>query len=334
MASDCCGHDHAWHGCRGGCIRRRRRPGDASAADWPAMTRLDLTGILTSISVPAGQLAALALGTSTASSRGDGGAARSPAPRDTSRRRSLVVAPRNVWTSTRPNIVRSPLSAALAAPRGFSNSGRTSRRASSPSLSPAAPGAVTRRPPRSTTPWVPDTIRTGDLVHRPDEAGGERRSRLGVDLSRRTDLLDRAAVHDHHSVADGQRLGLVVRDQDRRDVQLDLHAADLGAQLLSNLGVDGAQRLIEQQHSRLDRDGPGESHALLLAAGQLVRVATGHVGQPEQFEELRDPRPALALAAACARRDRTRRSRRPSCSGRARSPGRPSPSRACSWGRR
>ena len=56
-----------------------------------------------------------------------------------------------------------------------------------------------------------------------------------------------------------------------------LDAADLVAQLDPDLGVERGQRLVEQQHRRLDRQRPGEGHPLLLAAGQLVR-RTGRPG--------------------------------------------------------
>ena len=44
-----------------------------------------------------------------------------------------------------------------------------------------------------------------------------------------------------------------------------------------DLGVERRERLVEQQHRGLDRQCPGQRHALLLAARELVRVALGEV---------------------------------------------------------
>ena len=136
-----------------------------------------------------------------------------------------------------------------------------------------------------------------DLVHGPDETGGEGRARFRVDLARRANLFDSAAVHDDHSVADGKRFRLVVRDQDRRDAELRNHPADLGPKLLADLGVHRAERLVEQQYSRLYGHGTRQSDALLLTAGHMVWVAAGNVRQPEQLQELRDSSPPLCGSA-------------------------------------
>jgi hypothetical protein len=49
------------------------------------------------------------------------------------------------------------------------------------------------------------------------------------------------------------------------------------AQLLAHLGVERAERLVEQQHLRLDRERAGERDALPLPARELRGIA---VGQP------------------------------------------------------
>ena len=61
----------------------------------------------------------------------------------------------------------------------------------------------------------------------------------------------------------------------------------------ADLGVERAERLVEQQHLRLDRERAGERHALALAAGELVRVALVVAGEPDDAEQLVD---ALAHA--------------------------------------
>ena len=83
----------------------------------------------------------------------------------------------------------------------------------------------------------------------------------------------RPVVHDRDAVGDLHRLLLVVGDEHGRDVDLVVQAPQPRAQLGAHLGVERAERLVEQQHARLDRQRAGERHALALAAGELRRVA-------------------------------------------------------------
>ena len=60
------------------------------------------------------------------------------------------------------------------------------------------------------------------------------------------------------------------------------------AQLLAHARVERAERLVEQQHLRLDRERAGERHALALAAGELRRVAVAEVREPDEIQQLVD----------------------------------------------
>jgi hypothetical protein len=53
--------------------------------------------------------------------------------------------------------------------------------------------------------------------------------------------------------------------------QFSVDAPDFGAHLQPQLGVEVRQRLVHQHQRRLDDDGAGDRHALLLAAGKLAR---------------------------------------------------------------
>ena len=118
-------------------------------------------------------------------------------------------------------------------------------------------------------------------------------------------------AHDADPVGHGQRLLLVVGDEQGGGAEPLLQGADLLAQLQPDLGVERGQRLVEQQHVRLDRQRPGQRDALLLAAGQLVRVLAGLRGQADHVEQLggrlrrrcaaaifrmRSPKPTLSSA--------------------------------------
>ena len=75
-----------------------------------------------------------------------------------------------------------------------------------------------------------------------------------------------------------------MRDVDERDAHLALHPLQLELQLLAELEVQRAQRLVEQQHLGLVDQGPGQRHALALAAGKLGRFAAAEPGQADHLQ--------------------------------------------------
>ena len=124
---------------------------------------------------------------------------------------------------------------------------------------------------------------------RADEPGHEQVDRPVVELLRRCHLLQHAAAHDGHPVAEGQRLGLVVRHVDHGGAQPLLQPGHLGAGLHPELGVQVGQRLVHQERGRVADDGPAHGHPLPLAAGQVGRLAVQVLGQ------VQDPRRLLDL---------------------------------------
>ena len=92
----------------------------------------------------------------------------------------------------------------------------------------------------------------------------------------------------HDLVGDVHRLLLVVRDEDRRHVHLVVQAAQPGAQLLAHARVERAERLVEEEHLRLDGERARERHALPLAAGELRGVAVGRARELDELEQLVD----------------------------------------------
>ena len=112
-----------------------------------------------------------------------------------------------------------------------------------------------------------------EAVRQTHELRDERRLGPGIDVGRRTELLQAAILHHADAVGDRQRLLLVVGDEQCRDPDLQLDPADLVAQLGAHLRVERRQRLVQQEHLRPDRERPGQRDALLLSARDLVRVA-------------------------------------------------------------
>ena len=110
-----------------------------------------------------------------------------------------------------------------------------------------------------------------EQVRDPDEAGDELLGRMLVDLLGRPALDDPAVAHDGDPVRHRERLLLVVGDVDEGDPDLALDLLQLDLHLPAQLQVEGAERLVEQQHLGPVDERPGERDALALAARELVR---------------------------------------------------------------
>ena len=118
------------------------------------------------------------------------------------------------------------------------------------------------------------------------ERGHEIRGRPVPDLLGRAALLDAARAHHDDAVRQAQRLVLVVRHVEHRDAELALQAAQLGAHLHPQLGVQVGQRLVQQQQARPQHDGPGQRHALLLPARQVGRQPRREVLETDRAQRL------------------------------------------------
>ena len=79
-----------------------------------------------------------------------------------------------------------------------------------------------------------------------------------------------------------------MRDVHEGEPDLGLDALELQLHLAAQLEVERAERLVEQQHLGPVDDRAGERDPLLLAAGQLRRLAPGEVGELDQLERLLD----------------------------------------------
>ena len=112
-----------------------------------------------------------------------------------------------------------------------------------------------------------------------DEVGHESVDRMIVDLARRAGLDDLAAGHDGDPGRHRERLLLVVGHEHERRADLAMDPRQLGLHLLAELEVEGAERLVEQQHGRPLGQGPGQRDPLLLPAGHLGRQPTAS-GRP------------------------------------------------------
>ena len=110
-------------------------------------------------------------------------------------------------------------------------------------------------------------------VGRSQETGDELSARVMVELLRPIDLQQAAEAHHADVVGNLEGFLLVVGNEDGGHVQLALDLAQRAAQLDADLGIQRAQRLVQQQNVRLDGQGARQGDALLLAAGKLARHA-------------------------------------------------------------
>ncbi len=76
----------------------------------------------------------------------------------------------------------------------------------------------------------------------------------------------RPPLHHRHAVRDLQRLFLIVGHENGRDMDRVVQPAQPAPQFAPDRGVERAERLVEQQHARLDGERARQSHALALPA--------------------------------------------------------------------
>ncbi len=71
-----------------------------------------------------------------------------------------------------------------------------------------------------------------------------------------------------------------------RDAYLVLELLELYLQLAPELGIQRAERLVEQQHCGLEHERTRQGNSLLLTAGELTWFACRVLGQLNKLEYL------------------------------------------------
>ena len=111
----------------------------------------------------------------------------------------------------------------------------------------------------------------------------------------------RTRRHQQHPVAQHQRLAHVVRDEQDRLAGLRPDVLQLVVERVARLRVERGERLIHQQHLRLQRQRPRQSDALLHPAGKLVDerfLETAQSNQPQVLQSALSIRSARGTPAA------------------------------------
>ena len=132
-------------------------------------------------------------------------------------------------------------------------------------------------------PW---STLTGSALEFADEGEHEGRDRLVINLVGRADLLDLSIAHHHDAVGQFECLLLVVGNEHGGVSGLFVNFEQPAAELFANLGVERAERLVEQKQAWLDGEGARERDTLALAAGQLRRITLLQTLELNQLDEL------------------------------------------------
>ena len=128
---------------------------------------------------------------------------------------------------------------------------------------------------RRTRRGTPRCERGGQEVHarRADEVADEHVLRPLEELRRAADLHGSSSRHHDDLVGEGERLDLVVRDVDQRELELMVDLLELAPQLPLQVRVDHRQRLVEQHRAHvLAHEASAERDLLLLVGAQARRA--------------------------------------------------------------
>src|SRR5690606_7159885 len=121
----------------------------------------------------------------------------------------------------------------------------------------------------------------------PHEAFNIRVGGVLANLRRRAHLLHPAFAQNDDAVAQPQRLLNVMGDENDGLVQTLLQFQQLILHVVADQGVERRERLVHEQHVRVDGQGTGQPHALPHSAGQFIGKVRTVVGQAHAFDPLR-----------------------------------------------
>ena len=120
-------------------------------------------------------------------------------------------------------------------------------------------------------------------VARAEEPGDGGVHRLPQHLERPALLMHAPADQHVALVGERERLVAVVRDVQHRQAALAAHPPKQVLQRLTRLGVDGAQRLVEQEGAGTGGERPRQRHPLALAARESRRAAGEQVPHADRL---------------------------------------------------
>ncbi len=96
------------------------------------------------------------------------------------------------------------------------------------------------------------------------------------------ELLQSALVEHCDAVGHGKRFVVIMRHEDRRGLRPAEQVVEFLAHAPGHVGIEVAERFIEQeQHGMLDQRS-SEGHALLLASGQFMGIPSLEAFQTDE----------------------------------------------------
>jgi hypothetical protein len=127
----------------------------------------------------------------------------------------------------------------------------------------------------------------------PQELRQSNVARPAVQGRRGVELCNDAMAQHGHLIGHRQCLVLVVGDQNGGGSGLAQDREDIGSDRGPHGRVERGEGLVQEDDLGTDGERPGQGDPLLLAAGELVRIAAAVPGQAHQLEELVDLAPAI-----------------------------------------
>ncbi len=113
----------------------------------------------------------------------------------------------------------------------------------------------------------------GDEVGLSNEIRDEGRGGKMVDHIRLVQLFQYPMIQHGNPVGHRKGFVVIVGDQDSRCLRPAQQCEKILLHPPGHIGVEIAERLVQEQHDGILHQGPRECHALLLSAGEFVRVA-------------------------------------------------------------
>src|SRR6266545_5748608 len=107
----------------------------------------------------------------------------------------------------------------------------------------------------------------------------------------------RARRHHHHPVGQDHGFGNAVGHEEDRLAPLLPDAEQLDAHLLPRERVEGAERLVHQEHRGVVDERAADRHPLLHAPRQLPRMLVLEAGEADEPDEVQRQRPVLPIVA-------------------------------------
>ena len=120
------------------------------------------------------------------------------------------------------------------------------------------------------------------ILHSGSTETGRFQQELGIRMQRRAKELsdgrhlhDPTQIHHRHAPADGTDHAQIMRNEEVGEPVLLLQLLEELLNLRTHRHIERSDRLIEDEQSRLEREGSGNRHALTFAAGEFPRIPCG-----------------------------------------------------------